>query len=77
MSIPIFRNESLIPSSIGSLSLEDIEIFPDPRLGVSIQYGNETIKVDSYLYNLGVSEIPDNLRSKDVWTCIHKLIWSS
>lgn len=67
MSIPIFGNESLIPPSIGPLSLEDIEIYPDPRLGARIRYASEIVRADTYLYDQGVFDIPEDLRSEVVW----------
>ncbi len=64
MPIPIFGNKALVPSEIGSLELVNIHEYPNPRLGANFRYQNEVVKVDTYLYDLGILRLPDNLRSE-------------
>lgn len=65
--IPIFGDESALPRTLAGLNFEQVEIYPDPRLGVSARYGNPAgVKADVYLYDLGRKDIPADLRSEAV-----------
>lgn len=63
-TIPLFKYEGWVPTQVGGLALDEVHLFPDPRLGVQIRYGTPTTaKVDAYLYDLGMSDIPNDVRS--------------
>ena len=65
--IPVFGVEAFLPPVCGGLYLTHTEIFEDPRLGVSVRYqGSGSMRADVYLYNLGLPDIPTDLRSPDV-----------
>ena len=56
--------ESLLPKKVGELHHQETTIFDDPNLGVQIRYASPLgIKADVYLYNLGMSDIPDDITS--------------
>jgi hypothetical protein len=62
--VPVFGSEQHVPAIVGGLELECVEYFPDPKFGVGIRYGTpNTPKADVYLYDRGLSDIPDDLRS--------------
>ena len=66
-AIPVFGSEGQLPDSVGGLSLEGVDQYPDPRLGVMIRYGIPPwIKADAYLYDMGLPDISDDLRSAQV-----------
>lgn len=63
-AIPVFGTEDRLPSRIAGLGIESVDQYPDPRLGVMIRYGMPPlIKADTYLYDMGLNDIPDDLRS--------------
>jgi hypothetical protein len=65
--IPIFRVEASLPPVCGGLLFSVVEIFQDPRLGAAIHYQSPaSVRADAYLYNLGLPDIPVDLRSPDV-----------
>jgi hypothetical protein len=67
IDIPVFDLEDALPTNIAGLTLERIDYYPDPRLGVQIRYGTATTaKADAYLYDLGLSDIPNDLRSSQL-----------
>jgi hypothetical protein len=65
-NIPIFGDKASVPSHVGGLELGEVEGFGDPRLGVSFRYYGDTVKATTYLYNLGLENIPSDLRSGEV-----------
>lgn len=66
-SNPLFGSEPQLPSVVGGLQIEQILYYPDPKLGISIRYGTPTTaKADAYLYDLGLSDILEHLRSQQV-----------
>ena len=66
-SIPIFGTEDQIPATIAGLGLESVERYPDPRLGVMVRYGIPPwVKADVYLYDMGLTDISDDLESPQV-----------
>ena len=65
--IPVFGVEAYVPSMCAKLSLVEIYHYDDPKHGVSFKYqGPGHIYADAYLYNLGLSNIPDDLKSPEV-----------
>jgi hypothetical protein len=65
--IPIFGVEASLPHVCGGLSFREVGIFQDPHLGAAIRYeGSAGRRADAYLYNLGLSDIPNDLQSSDV-----------
>lgn len=63
-AIPVFGNENRLPARIGGLALESVDQYPDPNLGVMVRYGlPPLVKADAYLYDLGMSDIPEDLQS--------------
>lgn len=63
-SIPIFGTEQRIPQKVGALQFQRLIQFDDERLGVQIRYSApDGTKADVYLYNLGLSSIPEDLTS--------------
>lgn len=68
-AIPVFGTEDRLPARVAGLNLEGVEQYPDPRLGVMVRYGiPPLIKADAYLYDLGLTDIPDDLESPQVET---------
>lgn len=66
--IPIFGVEASLPAVCGCLRFDDVQVAEDPRLGVIIRYqGPGTAHADAYLYNLGLSNITDDLGSREVY----------
>lgn len=66
-TIPIFGDESHLPESVAGLPFCGLTVHPDPRLGVMIGYGSPQIaSATCYLYDMGVSDIPEDLQSPDV-----------
>lgn len=66
-TIPIFGDESHLPESVAGLPFCGLTVCPDPKLGVVIGYGlPQIVSVTSYLYDMGVAGIPEDLRSPDV-----------
>ena len=66
-AIPLFADEPQLPTVVSDLTLEGVEYFPDSNLGVRIRYGTPTTaKVDVFLYDLGLADIPYDLRSPQV-----------
>ncbi len=64
--IPIFVVEASLPPICGGLFLCDVKVLEDPRLGVAIRYQAENVHADTFLYDLGLPDIPMDLRSSDV-----------
>jgi hypothetical protein len=65
--IPIFGVEASLPPVCGGLSFKEVMVFQDPRLGAAIRYeGSTDVRADAYLYNLGLSEMPNDLHSPAV-----------
>jgi hypothetical protein len=65
--IPIFGVESSIPAKCGGLSFSKVDYYNDPRLGVDIRYdGTNNIYADAYLYNLGIKNITNDLKSQEI-----------
>jgi hypothetical protein len=64
--IPIFGDKASVPSHIGGLRLEGIETYSDARLGTAFQFSGENVEATTYLYNLGLTNIPSDLRSGEV-----------
>ncbi len=63
-AIPVFGTEDQLPTSIAGLGIEGVEHYPDPKLGVMIRYGlPPLVKADAYLYDMGLSDIPEDLHS--------------
>lgn len=63
-AIPVFGTEDQLPTRIAGLGIEGVEHYPDPKLGVMIRYGlPPLVKADAYLYDLGLSDIPEDLHS--------------
>ena len=66
-AVPLFGSEDRLPASIAGLTLESVDQYPDPKLGVMIRYGIPPwVKADAYLYNMGLPDISDNLESPQV-----------
>jgi len=66
-TIPIFGDESHLPESVAGLPFCGLTVYPDPKLGVVIGYGlPQIVSATSYLYDMGVAGIPEDLRSPDV-----------
>lgn len=66
-SIPIFGTDDRIPAHIAGLECEGFERYPDPKLGVMIRYGIAPwVKADAYLYDMGLTDISDDLESAQV-----------
>jgi hypothetical protein len=66
-SIPIFVEKDNLPSHVGHLVLGNINIYSEKAYGVSIHYyAGADIKADVYLYNLGISELPQNMKSSEM-----------
>jgi hypothetical protein len=66
-AIPVFGSKDRIPTQIDHLSLEGVDQYPDPKLGVMVRYGiPPLVKVDAYLYDMGLSEISEDLESPQV-----------
>jgi len=65
--IPIFWTEESLPPVCGGLEFRGVETYDDPNLGVGIRYqGPFSLHADVFLYDLGLSEIPQDLHSKEV-----------
>ena len=63
-AIPIFGTEDQLPSQIAGLGIEGVERYPDPKLGVMVRYGlPPLVKADAYLYDMGLTDIPEDLNS--------------
>ena len=66
-TFPAFGHERFLPQSVAGLALEFVEHYPDPRLGTQARYGHAAVaKADAYLYDLGLTEIANDLRSEQV-----------
>lgn len=66
-SIPIFVEKDNLPLRVGRLVLGDIDIYSEKAYGVRIHYyAGGDIKADIYLYNLGISELPQNMKSSEM-----------
>jgi hypothetical protein len=62
MSIPIFGSEQDLPQTLGLVQYAGLERFEDADLGVKLRYvGNDYVKADVYLYDLGRSDIPTDI----------------
>jgi hypothetical protein len=74
--IPIFGTETAIPSVVAGLNFEQIEYYPEEAMGISCRFGDaeEGIKVDAYLYDNGLAEIPTNLSSQEVMGCFQEAV---
>jgi len=65
--IPIFGVESSIPRECGGLLFSGFVYYDDPKWGVSFKYaGPANIHADTYLYDLGMPYITDDLQSPEV-----------
>ena len=63
-AIPVFGTEDRLPSRVAGLRLESVDQYPDPALGVMFRYGiPPVVKADAYLYDMGLSDIPEDLSS--------------
>jgi hypothetical protein len=66
-TIPVVGSEANLPIDIAGLHYQGVSRFPNPDGGVKIRYGIPALAVaDVYLYNAGLSDIPDDLWSSDV-----------
>ena len=66
-AIPVFDTRDKVPPSIDQLILESVDQYPDPRLGVMIRYGiPPVVKADAYLYDMGLTDISEDLHSPQV-----------
>lgn len=62
--IPLFGSKDGVPVSVAGLTLVDVIQYEDQRLGAEFRYGFPPIcKADAYLYDLGLTEIPDDLQA--------------
>jgi len=65
--IPVFGVESSIPRKCAGLSFSEVNYYDDPRLGIGIRYDGPTpIHADTYLYDLGLPHITNDLTSPEV-----------
>jgi hypothetical protein len=64
--IPLFETEEAVPKELGALAFSRIDSYGDPRLGVGFRYDRGITKADAYLYNLGLEQISDDIRSEQV-----------
>jgi hypothetical protein len=64
--IPIFGDRPSVPGHVGGLELDEIQTWRDRRLGASFGYSGDDVKARAYLYNLGLTNIPTDLRSGEV-----------
>ena len=66
--LPIFGTEANLPRRLGRLSFEGVEVYPDARLGLGIRYADQEagIKADCSLYDLGLKDLPSDLRAPEV-----------
>lgn len=63
--LPVFGNRGQVPASIGGLNLIDVVQYENPGMGAAFKYGFPPIlTADAYLYNNGITNIPDDLRSR-------------
>lgn len=63
-SVPVFGEIARIPETIAGLKLVDVRHYQQPSLGMTMKYGFPPILfADAYLYNNGIPNIPDDLRS--------------
>lgn len=65
--IPIFGTEKALPKVCGICEFVGVETYDDPGLGYSIRYkGPLSLHADVYLYDLGLSTVPQDLHSKEL-----------
>lgn len=65
--LPIFRDESRLPTRLAGLDFEGVHYYPQPGMGVSVRYGGPGVaKADAYLYDLGLTDVPTDLKSERV-----------
>jgi hypothetical protein len=65
--LPLFKVESRLPKTVGTLRYHETTIFEDPKMGVQFRYASpEGVKADIYLYNFGLKDIPDDITSPRV-----------
>lgn len=63
-AIPVFGTKDRLPSRVAGLAFESVDQYPDPRLGVMVRYGiPPLVKADAYLYDMGLSDLPEDLDS--------------
>jgi hypothetical protein len=66
-TIPVFGGEDRVPGSVAGLNLIDVIRYEDPRMGAEFRYGFPPIcKADAYLYDMGLTGIPEDLRAQPV-----------
>jgi len=65
--VPIFSDELQLPHRLAGLDYAELEVYSDQQLGARIRYTNASgVKADAYLYNLGLTSIPTDLRATEV-----------
>lgn len=69
VGIPIFGTKGSLPKTCGGLTFSAMEIFPDPSHGAAMRYRGSSpfIHADAYLYDLGLPNIPQDLRSDEIF----------
>jgi hypothetical protein len=64
--LPLFGEERFLPAVVAGLNLEGVHHYPQPELGISVRYGAGPVKADAYLYDLGLPDVPSDLRAPQV-----------
>jgi len=63
----VFGDRDSVPRRLAGLIFLDAVIYPDARFGVGFRYaGPGHLKADTYLYDLGVPDVPDRLDAPQV-----------
>ena len=66
-NVPIFKTKEQIPQTLGKLQYIDFVEFEDKCLGIQLRYSSaDETKADIYLYNLGRTDIPNDIESPQV-----------